>query len=134
MALIVFAGKEEGTRRVTLSTLHSAKGREFDVAIMFGVNQCDFPGKRDLVSDNALREARRLFYVGVTRPAKSCTWCIKKVNIPPGLLNSIIAASRHSIRSDALFSRLRHSLRIIVSTVQWIVCVQLFIAMKLQRD
>lgn len=34
MALIVFAGKEEGTRRVTLSTLHSAKGREFDVAIM----------------------------------------------------------------------------------------------------
>lgn len=68
MALTVFAGKLEGTGRVTLSTLHSAKGREFDVAIMYGVNDYDFPGKRDFVSDNALREARRLFYVGVTRP------------------------------------------------------------------
>ncbi|MDZ5730976.1 ATP-dependent helicase (plasmid) [Enterobacter sp. D2] len=68
MALTAFAGKVEGTGRVTLSTLHSAKGREFDVAIIFGVNDYDFPGKRDFASDNALREARRLFYVGVTRP------------------------------------------------------------------
>jgi len=44
MALIVFARKEEGTSRVTLSTLHSAKGREFDVAIMFGVNPYDSTG------------------------------------------------------------------------------------------
>ena len=70
MCLDVFAGKVEGTGRITLSTLHSAKGREFDVAIMFGVNKYDFPSKRDLASDNALREARRLFYVGVTRPRK----------------------------------------------------------------
>lgn len=42
--------------------------REFDVTIIFGVNDYDFPGKRDFASDNALREARRLFYVGVTRP------------------------------------------------------------------
>lgn len=68
MALTVFAGTVEGTGRVTLSTLHSAKGREFDVAIMFGVNDYDFPAKRDFASENALREARRLFYVGVTRP------------------------------------------------------------------
>lgn len=68
MALTVFAGKVEGTGRITLSTLHSAKGREFDVAIMFGVNDYDFPSKRDFASENALREARRLFYVGVTRP------------------------------------------------------------------
>lgn len=78
MALIVFAGKEESTRRITLSTLHSAKGREFDVAIMFGVNKYDFPGKRDLVSDNALREARRLFYVGVTRPRKELHMVYRK--------------------------------------------------------
>ncbi len=70
MTLSIFAGKVEGTGRVTLSTLHSAKGREFDVAIMYGVNKYDFPGKRDQASDNALREARRLFYVGVTRPRK----------------------------------------------------------------
>jgi len=70
MALTVFAGKLEGTGRVTLSTLHSAKGREFDVVIMYGVNDFDFPSKRDLASDNTLRETRRLFYVGVTRPRK----------------------------------------------------------------
>ncbi|WP_397324938.1 ATP-dependent helicase [Pantoea agglomerans] len=70
MALTVFAGKLEGTGRVTLSTLHSAKGREFDVAIMYGVNDFDFPSKRDLASENTLRETRRLFYVGVTRPRK----------------------------------------------------------------
>ena len=70
MALDTFAGKVEGTGRITLSTLHSAKGREFDVAIMFGVNKYDFPSRRDLGSDNTLREARRLFYVGVTRPRK----------------------------------------------------------------
>lgn len=70
MTLDIFAGKVQGTGRVTLSTLHSAKGREFDVAIMFGVNKYDFPSRRDLTSDNTLREARRLFYVGVTRPRK----------------------------------------------------------------
>jgi len=78
MALIVFAGKVEGTGRVTLSTLHSAKGREFDVAIMFGVNDYDFPSKRDLASENALREARRLFYVGVTRPRTELHMVYKK--------------------------------------------------------
>lgn len=70
VTLDVFSGKVKGTGCITLSTLHSAKGREFDVAIMFGVNKYDFPSSRDLASNNALREARRLFYVGVTRPRK----------------------------------------------------------------
>ncbi|ELI4523479.1 ATP-dependent helicase [Escherichia coli] len=70
VSLDVFAGKVEGSGRIALSTFHSAKGREFDVAIMFGVNKYDFPSKRDMASGNALREARRLFYVGVTRPRK----------------------------------------------------------------
>ncbi|NIG36196.1 ATP-dependent helicase [Pantoea sp. ICBG 828] len=91
MALTVFAGKVEGTGRVTLSTLHSAKGREFDVAIMFGVNDYDFPGKRDFASDNALREARRLFYVGVTRPRTE--------------LHMIYKAGRHSPWVTELYHR-----------------------------
>lgn len=68
MALNIFAGRIEGTGRVSLSTLHSAKGREFDAVILFGMNAGDIPSRRDEKSATALREARRLFYVGVTRP------------------------------------------------------------------
>jgi DNA helicase-2/ATP-dependent DNA helicase PcrA len=68
MALSVFAGRVEGPGRVSLSTLHSAKGREFDGVILYGMNAGDIPSRRDEKSAGALREARRLFYVGVTRP------------------------------------------------------------------
>lgn len=70
MPLNIFSGRIEGTGRVTLSTLHSAKGREFDAVILFGINNGDIPNWRDNQSDRAQREARRLFYVGVTRPRK----------------------------------------------------------------
>ena len=66
--LKIFAGRVDGSGRMTLSTLHSAKGREFKAVIMFGVNKNGIPSQRDLQSNKALREARRLFYVGVTRP------------------------------------------------------------------
>lgn len=68
MPLEVFSGRIVGSGRITLSTLHSAKGREFEAVIMFGANNGGFPSWRDSQSDKALREARRLFYVGVTRP------------------------------------------------------------------
>lgn len=68
MPLNIFAGRIAGSGRVTLSTLHSSKGREFDAVILFGVNNNDLPSKRDQENNRSLREARRLFYVGVTRP------------------------------------------------------------------
>ena len=68
MPLNIFAGRLDGTGRVSLSTLHSAKGREFDAVILYGANNGIFPNKRDNKSQRAIREARRLFYVGVTRP------------------------------------------------------------------
>ena len=70
IALNIFAGRIEGTGRVSLSTLHSAKGREFDAVILFGMNAGALPSQRDRKTPTALREARRLFYVGVTRPRK----------------------------------------------------------------
>lgn len=70
MPLNVFAGRIEGSGRISLSTLHSAKGREFDAVVLYGVNHSDIPNGRDNKSPRALREARRLFYVGVTRPRK----------------------------------------------------------------
>lgn len=78
MPLIAFSGRIEGSGRITLSTLHSAKGREFDAVILFGINNGDLPSKRDKQSDRALREARRLFYVGVTRPRKELVLVYQK--------------------------------------------------------
>jgi DNA helicase-2/ATP-dependent DNA helicase PcrA len=83
MPLNVFAGRIDGSGRVTLSTLHSAKGREFDVAILFGINSGDFPSWRDTQSQRAMREARRLFYVGVTRPRKELCLVYQKGNHSP---------------------------------------------------
>lgn len=70
LPLAQFAGRADSAGRVTLSTLHSAKGREFDAVIMYGVNNGDFPNKRDRKTELGMREARRSFYVGVTRPRK----------------------------------------------------------------
>lgn len=78
MSLSVFSGRVEGCGRVILSTLHSAKGREFDAVIMIGLNDSDFPSWRDNQSVKALHEARRLFYVGVTRPRKELSLVFKK--------------------------------------------------------
>jgi DNA helicase II / ATP-dependent DNA helicase PcrA len=71
MPLNRFAGRVEGAGRVTLTTLHSAKGREFDAVVMYGINSADLPNNRDKQTPHGLREARRSFYVGVTRPRKS---------------------------------------------------------------
>ncbi len=54
---------------ITLSTLHGAKGLEFDRVFMIDVNAQIFPGYKATTND-ALDEERRLFYVGLTR-AKS---------------------------------------------------------------
>ncbi|RWL74500.1 MAG: ATP-dependent helicase [Mesorhizobium sp.] len=78
-----FAGRVEGTGRVTLSTLHSAKGREFDAVVMYGVNASDLPSERDKKSATALREARRLFYVGVTRPRKELSLIFQEHHYSP---------------------------------------------------
>lgn len=67
MPLTHFGGKLEASGRLTLSTLHSAKGREFDAVVLFAMNNGLLPSNGDRVSVRRLREARRLFYVGVTR-------------------------------------------------------------------
>lgn len=77
------AGRVEGTGRVSLSTLHSAKGREFDAVVMYGVNASDLPSERDKRSATALREARRLFYVGVTRPRKELSLIFQEHHYSP---------------------------------------------------
>jgi DNA helicase II / ATP-dependent DNA helicase PcrA len=67
MPLAHFGGRIEGHGRLNLSTLHSAKGREFDAVVLFGMNDGILPNHFDRRTSQQLREARRLFYVGVTR-------------------------------------------------------------------
>jgi DNA helicase-2/ATP-dependent DNA helicase PcrA len=60
-----FAGQGGSPTHLNLITLHSAKGREFEVVIMMGMDQGRIPWINDDASKKA--EKRRLFYVGVTR-------------------------------------------------------------------
>lgn len=58
-------GRDGSSNQLNLLTLHSAKGCEYDVVIMLGLDEGSFHWTN--VSGNDLLESRRLFYVGVTR-------------------------------------------------------------------
>ncbi len=57
----------ESTGVVTLMTLHTAKGLEFNTVFLTGFEDGIFPHQRALVDRNELEEERRLAYVGITR-------------------------------------------------------------------
>lgn len=58
---------EEGGGRVSMMTLHSAKGLEFSVVFIAGMEEGLLPHDQALESEDELEEERRLFYVGMTR-------------------------------------------------------------------
>jgi DNA helicase-2/ATP-dependent DNA helicase PcrA len=60
---------------VALMTVHTAKGLEFDVVFVTGLEEGTFPHQRSIDDDGAMEEERRLCYVAVTRARKRLILC-----------------------------------------------------------
>lgn len=105
----------EGQNAPTLLTLHAAKGLEFGVVFIVGLDDGILPHSRSFDEAEAMDEERRLFYVGITR-AKDCLYLVRCLrrggrgyaeetypsrfldDIPPELLNGRSRAGRRSQR------------------------------------
>ena len=64
--------KDDNVPKVTLMTIHSAKGLEFRNVFIVGMEENLFPGPMSADSPRALEEERRLFYVAITRAEENC--------------------------------------------------------------
>jgi DNA helicase-2/ATP-dependent DNA helicase PcrA len=92
---------EVGADAVTLITLHAAKGLEFPVVFIAGLEEGVFPHSRSLDDEKQLEEERRLAYVGITRAkrrlflshaARRATWGQGGLSVPSRFLFEIPAA------------------------------------------
>jgi DNA helicase-2/ATP-dependent DNA helicase PcrA len=72
-SLVSDADQYEGKPGVTLITLHSTKGLEFDHVFLTGMEEGICPHSRSINEEKGIEEERRLVYVGMTRARKSLT-------------------------------------------------------------
>ncbi len=95
---------EEESGKVTLLTVHSAKGLEFDYVSLTGLTDGVFPNYKAL-EDDGLEEERRLFYVAITRAKKVLSLSTSKSRMQYGeWLHSEPSRFLHEI-SSKLFER-----------------------------
>ncbi|MBD5430183.1 DNA helicase PcrA [Lactobacillus sp.] len=101
---------ENQGEEVALMTLHAAKGLEFPVVFLIGMEDGIFPLSRALMDDNELEEERRLAYVGITRAEKELylTNAVSRmmygrtqVNAPSRFLDEINAADLNQVNPSA---------------------------------
>ena len=80
--------KDEDRNKVTLMTIHSAKGLEFKHLIIAGVEEELFPSMMSIDNPKDLEEERRLFYVALTRAEKSAILTYAALRYKWGIQNS----------------------------------------------
>jgi DNA helicase-2/ATP-dependent DNA helicase PcrA len=91
----------EQDERVTLLTVHTAKGLEFPVVFLVGLEENVFPHSRSMEDPDQMEEERRLMYVGVTRAKdrlylvrafRRMLWGRSEINEPSRFLRDVAAA------------------------------------------
>ncbi len=92
---------EDKQNRVTLMTMHSAKGLEFPVVFIAGMEEGLFPHKRS-VDEETVEEERRLCYVGMTR-ARRLLFLLSAKNRSTGKETSLQLPSRFIAEIDPAF-------------------------------
>jgi DNA helicase-2/ATP-dependent DNA helicase PcrA len=93
---------DSDSERVTLMTVHSAKGLEFDHVFVVGMEEDLFPVVMAKNEMQGLEEERRLFYVAITRAKKTCTLTYAKSRFKNGRVIST-RESRFLIDIDRKF-------------------------------
>jgi DNA helicase II / ATP-dependent DNA helicase PcrA len=100
LAQIVLLNGETSDRQVDpnaeaikLTTVHQAKGLEFDIVFVVGLADGQFPGRRSLEAGD-VEEERRLFYVAVTRARNELYLCYPKVATRAGPGGMLLQPSR----------------------------------------
>ena len=105
---------EDRPERVTLITLHAAKGLEFPVVFMVGLEEGLLPHRRALEDERELEEERRLAYVGMTRAKDRLylihahhrsTWGVGSVSEPSRFLTELPDELLAAEREDVPFRR-----------------------------
>jgi len=105
---------EDRPDRVTLITLHAAKGLEFPVVFMVGLEEGLLPHRRALEDERELEEERRLTYVGMTRAKDRLyllhahhrsTWGVGSVSEPSRFLTELPDELLAAEREDVPFRR-----------------------------
>ena len=81
-------GDDSDNERVTLMTVHSAKGLEFNHVFVVGMEEDLFPSSMAKYEPRGLEEERRLFYVAITRARKTCTITFAKSRFRNGSTNA----------------------------------------------
>lgn len=79
--------KDEQANKVTLMTVHAAKGLEFKNVFVVGLEEDLFPSQMSKDNNRAIEEERRLFYVAITRAEENCILSYAKSRFRNGKTN-----------------------------------------------
>ncbi len=110
MALVADSDQlDAGVGAISMMTMHVAKGLEFPLVVITGLEETIFPHRRALSDDAELEEERRLCYVGVTRAMRHLilthawsrtTWGNRTEALPSRFLQEIPAELIHDISAS----------------------------------